>query len=166
LPPSPLPQPALPKKNDIDLNIDTTNVLTKINVHVPFTEIMKIPSIRGKVKRFLNVQEESEDPPIQLQANHFEPTREKHEPFFNSLAMNGLWLCNCMLDSGASANVMTLKVMKQLGLEITRPYGNVCGIDSNTIKVCGLIKDLGVCLDNYPEVAIVMDVVVIDVSDA
>jgi hypothetical protein len=51
-----------------------------------------------------------------------------------------------MLDSGASTNVMTLKVMKQLGLEITRPYGNVCGIDSKSIGVCGLIEDLEVFL--------------------
>jgi hypothetical protein len=32
--------------------------------------------------------------------------------------------------------------------------------------VCGLIKDIKVPLANYPEVAIVMDVVVIDVPDA
>jgi hypothetical protein len=70
-----------------------------------------------------------------------------------------------MLDSGASTNVMTLKVMKQLGLEITRPYGNMCGIDSKAIQVYGLIEDLLVHLARYPEVVIVMDVVVIDVPD-
>jgi hypothetical protein len=45
------PQPTLPKNDDIDLNIDMTSVLEKINVHVPLTEIMKIPSLRDKVKK-------------------------------------------------------------------------------------------------------------------
>jgi len=54
LPPTPPPQPIFPKDRDIDLNIDMTNVLTKINVYVPLIEIMKIPSIREKVNIFLN----------------------------------------------------------------------------------------------------------------
>jgi hypothetical protein len=87
-------------------------------------------------------------------------------PFLISLMVNDLWLHNCMLDSGAPTNVMTLQVMNQLGLKITRPYRNVCEIDSRVIKVCGLIKDLEVRLVDYPEVPFVMDVVVIDVLDA
>jgi hypothetical protein len=55
--------------------------------------------------------------------------------------------------------------MKQLGLEITRPYGNVCGIDSKAIGVCGLIEDLEVRLARYPKIVIMMDVVVLDVPD-
>ena len=61
---------------------------------------------------------------------------------------------------------MSLKVMNQLGLKITRPYTNVCGIDSKAIKVCGVIKDLKVCLAIYLEASISMDVIVIDVPDA
>jgi hypothetical protein len=68
-----------------------------------------------------------------------------------------------MLDSGASANVMNLKVMNELGLKITKPYRNVCGIDSKAIRVSGLFKDLEVCIANYRNISIVMDVVVIDV---
>jgi hypothetical protein len=61
---------------------------------------------------------------------------------------------------------MLLKVMNELGLETTRPYRNVCRIDSKAIKVCGLIKDLRVYLVSYPDISILMDVVVIDVPDA
>jgi hypothetical protein len=77
---------------------------------------------------------------------HYDRKNEEHAPFFISLVVNDLLLHNCMLDSGASTNVMSLKVMNQLGLKITRPYRNVCGIDSKLIKVCGLIKDLKVYL--------------------
>jgi hypothetical protein len=89
-----------------------------------------------------------------------------HAPFFITLVVNNLLLHNCMLDSGASTNVMSLKVMDQLGLKTTRPYRNVCGIDSREIKVCGLIKDLKVSLVAYPDISLLMDVVVIDVPDA
>jgi hypothetical protein len=159
------PQPTFPKNDEIDLNIDMDGILEKVNIHVPLIEIIKIPSMRNKVEIFLKVQGEPRDPPILLQANHLRRTNEDYPPFFITLEVNNMWLNNCMLDSGASTNVMTLKVMKQLGLEITRPYGNVCGIDSKEIRVYGLIEDLLVHLARYLEIVIVMDVVVLDVLD-
>jgi hypothetical protein len=71
-----------------------------------------------------------------------------------------------MLDSGASSNVMTRKVMERLNLRISRPYHNVCAMDSREIEVHGLIKDLQVHLVVFPDISVLMDVVVIDVPDA
>ena len=31
-------------------------------------------------------------------------------------------------------NVMPLSIMKEMGLEVTRPYGNVCGNDSRIVQ--------------------------------
>jgi hypothetical protein len=59
--------------------------------------------------------------------------------------------------------VMYLNFMNQLGLKITRPYRNVCGIDYRLIKVCGLINNLRIYLVSYHDISISMDVVVIDV---
>jgi hypothetical protein len=42
--------------------------------------------------------------------------KDNSPPFYLSLGMNGPRLNNGMLDSGASVNVMSLKVMEQLGL--------------------------------------------------
>jgi hypothetical protein len=61
---------------------------------------------------------------------------------------------------------MSLKVMKQLGLKTTRPYGNVCGIDSKKVKVYGLIEDVEVYLEDFPHIGLIMNIVVIDVPDA
>jgi len=58
-------------------------------------------------------------------------------PFDITFILEGLLLHNGMLDSGAATNVMPLTSVSALGLEITRPYGNVCGIDSKEIKVHG-----------------------------
>jgi hypothetical protein len=80
--------------------------------------------------------------------------------------MNDYLLHNCMLDSGASSNVMTKKVMEQLNLRISRPYDNIRAMDSKTIEVHGLIKGLQVHLAPFPNIQIEMNIVVIDVPDA
>ena len=71
-----------------------------------------------------------------------------------------------MLDSGASSCVMSKKVMQQLNLRISRPYHNICAMNSKKIEVHGLIKDLQVHLAAFPDIQITMDIVVIDVLDA
>ena len=80
--------------------------------------------------------------------------------------MNDYILHNCILDSGASSNVMTKKVMEQLNSRISRPYHNICAMDSKMIKAHGLIKILQVHLVAFPDIVIEMDIVVIDVLDA
>jgi hypothetical protein len=47
-----------------------------------------------------------------------------------------------MLDFGASTNVMSLKIMKQLGLKVTRPYHKICVMDKREVEVLGVRKNL------------------------
>ena len=63
-------------------------------------------------------------------------------------------------------NVMPLHVMKKIGLEVTRPYGNVCGIDSRRVQSYGLIKNLRADLFACLDISTMMDVVVIDLPPA
>jgi hypothetical protein len=60
---------------------------------------------------------------------------------------------------------MTKKVMEQLNLRISRPFHNICALDSQTFKVYGLIKALQVHLTVFLDIMIEMDIVVIDVPD-
>jgi hypothetical protein len=53
-----------------------------------------------------------QDAPVILQ--NMDRGNEKNRPFFLSLLVNDFILHNCMLDSGATSNVMTKKVMEQL----------------------------------------------------
>jgi hypothetical protein len=141
-------------------------------VHV--SEIMKIPSQREKLLKAIENPFQNnvdippavayQDAPVILQ--NMDRGNEKNRPFFLSLLMNDFILHNCMLDSGASSNVMTKKVMEQLNLRISRPYHNICAMDRKTIKVHGLIKSLQVHLAAFPDIMIEMDIVVIDVPDA
>jgi ribonuclease HI len=71
-----------------------------------------------------------------------------------------------MYDSSASLNIITKGIMQRLGLKITRPYHNVCAMDSREIETDGIIIDLPVKLAFCSDFAFKMDVLVIDVSDA
>jgi hypothetical protein len=126
----------------------------------------KIPSVRREVLKILQVPTEKEDTPIILNIMYLDRKQDKNPPFYLSLGMNGLHLNNCMLDSGASVNVMSLKVMEKLGFKRTQPYGNVCGIDSKRVKVYGLCEDVEIFLIDFPHINLLMDIVVIDVLDA
>ena len=68
-----------------------------------------------------------------------------------------------MLDSGASHNVMPKIIMDKLGLQITRPYGDLYSFDSRRVKCMGMIKDLVVTLAQVPVKSILMDVVIADI---
>jgi hypothetical protein len=67
----------------------------------------------------LQVPTKKEDPPIILNIMYLDQKKDNNPPFYLSLGMNGLLLNNCMLDFGASVNVMSLKVMEQVGLNTT-----------------------------------------------
>jgi hypothetical protein len=137
LPPPPvsrlLPNPTFLKTNDVDLNIDFDSFLAKINVIVPLKEIIKIHSMRSRFEIFYKISSEPVDPPIMSQANHFRMQYDEHPPFFMALQVNNKLLKNCTLDSGAGANMMSLKVMRQLGLETTR-CGRKCEIPPFSIS--------------------------------
>jgi len=69
-------------------------------------------------------------------------TNEDHQPFFLTLDINDRLLHNCMLDFGASTNVMTNKVMEQSNLKISRPSHNISSMDSKQVEVLGVVRDI------------------------
>jgi hypothetical protein len=71
-----------------------------------------------------------------------------------------------MLDSRASTNAISLKVMEHIGLKTTRPYRNVCGIDSRRVEVLAVCEYVEVFLIDFPHISVLMDISVIDVPDA
>jgi hypothetical protein len=165
------PQPSdimLPKNSKpkmVDLNFDFEGALSKMHVAMPMREVIKVPSIKEKFENFFKGSDGPMEPPIMLQDDHFRVQYDKTPPFFMMLIMNKKNLNNCMLDSGASANMMSLKVMQQLGLEFIRTYRNVCGFESRYIPTHGVIQNVEVCLKEYPEKVVHIDIVVVDVPD-
>jgi len=82
--------------------------------------------------------------------------------FYVSLNIHDKTLHNCLLDSGASHNLMPKIVMDELGLDITKPYHDLYTFDSKRVKCLGVIKDLVIPLTQIPIKSIMMDIVVAD----
>jgi hypothetical protein len=104
-----------------------------------------------------------DDKPNIIFGLHFEGARDTVAPFYITLNVHDRLLHNCMLDSGASHNVMPKAIMDRLGLEITRPYGDLYSFDSRKVKCMGMIKDLVVNLAQIPVKSVLMDVVIVDI---
>jgi ribonuclease HI len=84
-------------------------------------------------------------------------------PFYTSLNIHDKVLHNCLMDSGASHNLMPKTVMEELGLEITKAYHDLYSFDSRKVQCLGVIKDLVVTLFQLPMKSVVMDIMVADV---
>jgi hypothetical protein len=56
--------------------------------------------------------------------------------------------------------------MEELGLKTTRPYINVCGVDSKRVKVYGICENIEAFFIYFPYINLLMNIVVIDVPDA
>jgi hypothetical protein len=67
----------------VELNVDVVNVLSKVTVPAPLSELIKIPSQKEKVKKFLSFEEANEDSPIVLQAMHQGRKNGIHSPFIS-----------------------------------------------------------------------------------
>jgi hypothetical protein len=108
-----------PKTERVDLKFDFEGALSKMHVTIPLREVIKVPSVKERFYNFFKGSDGPLDPPIMLQVDHFRVQYDEHPPFFMTLLINNKFLNNCMLDSGAGANMMSLKFMEQLGLKVT-----------------------------------------------
>jgi hypothetical protein len=146
--------------------------IKKIKIHIPLVELVKNPVYRKQITKMINFSDlESQFDVINLEDDkpnitfgpHFEGARDTVTPFYITLKVHDQLLHNCMLDFGASHNVIPKSIMDRLGLEITRPYGDVYSFDSRRVKCMGMIKDLVVTLAQISMKNVLMDVVVVDI---
>jgi hypothetical protein len=94
---------------------------------------------------------------------HIENDKDSMAPFYITITVHDQLLHNCMLDSGASHNLMPKVIMDKLGLQITRTYQDLYSFDSRKVKCLSMIKDLVVNLAQILVKHVLMDVVVVDV---
>jgi ribonuclease HI len=146
--------------------------IQKIRILVPLTELIKhgefqkcfsdllkseatIPSTD-----FIKLQDER---PAVVLGPMVEDRDDSSPPFYTSLNIHDKVLHNCLMDSGASHNLMPKSVMEELGLEVTRAYHDLYSFDSRRVQCLGVIKDLAVSLFQLPMKSMIMDIVVADV---
>jgi hypothetical protein len=108
-----------PKTDKIDIKFDLEGALSKMHTTIPLREVIKVPSMKERFEKKFDISYDPMDPPIMLHPDHFKVQYDGNAPFFMTLLVNKKCLNNCMLDSGEGANMMSLKVMEQLGLKAT-----------------------------------------------
>jgi hypothetical protein len=157
--------PKTSKTERVELNFDFEGALSKMHVTIPLREVIKMPSVKEHFDNFFQASDGPMDPPIMLQVDHFRVQYVENPPFFMTLVMNNKSLNNCMLDTGAGANIIPFKVMQQLGLKFTRLYRNVCGFESKAIPTHGVVENVEICHKEFPEKVIHVDIMIINVPD-
>jgi len=139
---------------------------------VPLTELIKHEGFKKCFSELLqsevsclptdsiNLQDEK---PTIILGPMVEGRNDSSPPFYTSLNIHDKVLHNCLMDSGASHNLMPKIVMEELGIEVTRAYHDLYSFESRKVQCLGVIKDLVMTLYQLPMKSVVMDVVVADV---
>jgi hypothetical protein len=105
------------------------NEIQKIKILVPFLELIKNEEFKNYLTKMLqpdaspnsidsiNLQDEK---PAVILGPLIEDKDDSSPPFYTSLNIHDKVLHNCLLDSGASHNLMPKSIMDELALEITK----------------------------------------------
>ena len=73
---------------------------------------------------------------------------------------------NCLVDSGASANVMPLSVCKRINKKPKPSNGKIIQLDRTTIKVVGEMEDMLIRLYVDGRVCQFIDIMVVDIPES
>ena len=91
--------------------------------------------------------------------------KEEPAPFLLSVRMFGKLLHNCLIDSGASSNVMPLNICRRLGITPLDSNRRVTQLDKTEIPVVGELHNIHMQLASDPRMEHMVDISVVDVAD-
>jgi hypothetical protein len=106
------------------------NEIQKIKIPVPFSEPIKIEEVKKFLSKMLLSESYSnttdsvnlhDENTIIILGPLIEHIDDSSIPFYTSLNIHDKVLHNCLMDSGASQNLMPKAVMDEVGLEIKKP---------------------------------------------
>ena len=122
-------------------------------------EALQPKSIQASID-YVNLQD---DKPVVVLSPMIENCDDNSPKFYVSLTIHDQILHDCLLDTGASHNLIPKVDMNELGLDITKSYHDLFSFDSRKVKCLGLIKDLAINLSQLPMKSMMMDIVIADV---
>ena len=79
-------------------------------------------------------------------------SKRKHPPFLLTLEIFNHNVHNCLVDSGATVNVMPISVCKKINEHPKPSSWRVVQLDRTDVKVIGEMKDVLVCLASNDKV--------------
>jgi hypothetical protein len=146
--------------------------IQKIRIPVPLSELVKhedfkrclskkiLPEPAPPSTDSVNLQDEK---PVVILGPLVEDRYDSSPPFYTSLNIHDKVLHNCLMDSGASHNLMPKIVMEELRLEVTKTYHDLYSFDSEKGEVPWVYQKLGRVLVPAANEELVMDIIVVDV---
>ena len=135
------------------------NEINKIKIPLPFLELIKNEEFKKYLSKMLQPKSSSnstdsmnlqDEKTVVILRPLVEDRDDSSPPFYTSLNIHDKVLHNCLMDLGASHNLMPKTVMDELGLEITKTYHELYSFDSRKVKCLGVIKDTVVTLFHFP----------------
>jgi hypothetical protein len=120
--------------------------IQKIRIPVPISELVKHEDFKRSLSKILqpepschstdsvNLQDEK---PTVILGPMVEDRDDSSPPFYTSLNIHDKVLHNCLMDSGASHNLMPKTVMEELGLEVTKSYHDLYSLIQGGCSVLG-----------------------------
>jgi hypothetical protein len=132
--PSPVAKDLIPEVREVlkpPPSFNFEHEIQKIRIPVPLSELVKHEDFKKSLSKLLqsepsphstdsvNLQDEN---PTFILGPMVEDKDDSSPPFYTSLNIHENMMHNCLMDSGASHNLMPKTVMEELGLEITKSY--------------------------------------------
>ena len=87
-------------------------------------------------------------------------------PFLLTFEVFNRNLHNCLVDSGASSNVMPLSICKKLNVIPLKRDKHVIQLERTHIKVMGGLRDVMIRIVTHPKFVKVIDIIVVDIPEA
>jgi hypothetical protein len=87
-------------------------------------------------------------------------------PFLLTFEIFNRNLHNCLVDSGASSNVMPYSMCKKLNTTPTKSDTHIIQLDRTEVKVISELKDVMIHIASNPKFHQVIDIIVIDIPEA
>jgi ribonuclease HI len=92
-------------------------------------------------------------------------TRKNVPPFLLTFEIFNRNVHNCMVDSGASSNVMPWSVCQKINAEVEPSTLKIIQLDQTNVKVIGELKNVLIRLSSNPKVHQVIDIIVVDIPE-
>jgi hypothetical protein len=92
-------------------------------------------------------------------------TRKNVPPFLLTFEIFNRNVHNCMVDSGASSNVMPWSVCQKINAEVESSSLKIIQLDRTDVKVIGELKNVLIRLSSNPKVHPVIDIIVVDIPE-
>jgi hypothetical protein len=97
------------------------------------------------------------------QQNFVVNTRKNVSPFLLTFEIFNRNVHNCMVDSGASSNVMPLSVCQKINAKVQPSSLKIIQLDRMNVKVIDELKNVLVRLSSNPKVHQIIDIIVVDI---